>query len=70
MFSNHRHMEALKHECGVAMIRLRKPLEYYKEKYGSYSTANVPSARGLSTRFSPVSVSAYPTILIISKHVT
>lgn len=30
-------MEALKHECGVAMIRLRKPLEYYKEKYGSYS---------------------------------
>lgn len=29
-------MEILKHECGVAMIRLRKPLEYYKEKYGSY----------------------------------
>ena len=29
-------METLKHECGVAMIRLRKPLEYYKEKYGSY----------------------------------
>lgn len=30
-------MEPLKHECGVAMIRLRKPLEYYKEKYGTYS---------------------------------
>ncbi len=30
-------MEQLKHECGVAMIRLRKPLEYYKEKYGSYT---------------------------------
>lgn len=30
-------MEPLKHECGVAMIRLRRPLEYYKEKYGSYS---------------------------------
>lgn len=30
-------MEALKHECGVAVIRLRKPLSYYKEKYGSYS---------------------------------
>lgn len=30
-------MEQLKHECGVAMIRLRKPLEYYREKYGSYS---------------------------------
>lgn len=26
-------MEELKHECGIAMIRLRKPLEYYKEKY-------------------------------------
>lgn len=32
-------MEALKHECGVAMIRLRKPLEFYKEKYGSYTYA-------------------------------
>ncbi|MCQ2130227.1 MAG: amidophosphoribosyltransferase [Bacteroidales bacterium] len=28
-------MEILKHECGVALIRLRKPLEYYKEKYGT-----------------------------------
>ncbi|MDR2962817.1 MAG: amidophosphoribosyltransferase [Bacteroidales bacterium] len=28
-------MEQLKHECGVALIRLRKPLEYYAEKYGS-----------------------------------
>ena len=27
--------DALKHECGIAMIRLLKPLEYYKEKYGS-----------------------------------
>ncbi len=27
--------DALKHECGIALIRLRKPLEYYKEKYGS-----------------------------------
>ncbi len=27
--------DALKHECGIAMVRLRKPLEYYKEKYGS-----------------------------------
>lgn len=30
-------MEPLKHECGVAMIRLLKPLQYYKEKYGTYS---------------------------------
>lgn len=30
-------MEILKHECGVAMIRLRKPLEYYEKKYGSVS---------------------------------
>lgn len=32
-------MEYLKHECGVAMIRLLKPLSYYKEKYGSYTYA-------------------------------
>lgn len=32
-------MEQLKHECGVAMIRLRHPIRYYKEKYGSYSYA-------------------------------
>ena len=29
-------METLKHECGVALIRLLKPLEYYAEKYGSW----------------------------------
>ncbi|MCD7932105.1 MAG: amidophosphoribosyltransferase [Tannerellaceae bacterium] len=29
-------MEQLKHECGVAMIRLLKPLEYYHQKYGSW----------------------------------
>ena len=28
-------MEQLKHECGVAMIRLLKPLDYYEKKYGS-----------------------------------
>lgn len=28
-------MELIKHECGVAMIRLLKPLSYYKQKYGS-----------------------------------
>ncbi|NMH88835.1 amidophosphoribosyltransferase [Flavivirga algicola] len=27
--------DVLKHECGIAVIRLLKPLEYYKEKYGS-----------------------------------
>lgn len=32
-------MEALKHECGIAMIRLLKPISYYKEKYGSYAWA-------------------------------
>ena len=32
-------MEQLKHECGVAMIRLRKPLSYYKQKYGTYAWA-------------------------------
>lgn len=28
-------MEIIKHECGVALIRLLKPLSYYKEKYGT-----------------------------------
>ena len=27
--------DALKHECGIALIRLKKPLEYYKQKYGT-----------------------------------
>jgi amidophosphoribosyltransferase len=27
--------EPIKHECGIAMIRLKKPLEYYHEKYGT-----------------------------------
>ena len=27
--------DAIKHECGIAVIRLLKPLEYYKKKYGS-----------------------------------
>lgn len=29
-------METLKHECGIVMIRLRKPLEYYQKKYGTW----------------------------------
>ena len=27
--------DAIKHECGIALIRLKKPLSFYKEKYGS-----------------------------------
>jgi len=27
--------DAIKHECGIAMIRLLKPLSYYQQKYGS-----------------------------------
>ncbi len=27
--------DALKHECGIALIRLLKPLDFYKQKYGS-----------------------------------
>lgn len=30
-------MEQLKHECGIAMVRLLKPLSYYVEKYGSHT---------------------------------
>ena len=29
-------MEPLKHECGIAMIRLLKPLKYYQDKYGTW----------------------------------
>ena len=32
-------MEPLKHECGVAMIRLLKPLSYYEHKYGTWRYA-------------------------------
>lgn len=28
--------DSIKHECGVAMVRLLKPLRYYQEKYGTY----------------------------------
>ena len=28
--------EIIKHECGIAMVRLLKPLSYYQKKYGSY----------------------------------
>lgn len=27
--------DAIKHECGIALLRLKKPLEFYKDKYGS-----------------------------------
>ena len=30
-------MEQLKHECGVAMVRLLKPLDYYEKKYGTWA---------------------------------
>lgn len=29
-------MEPLKHECGIAQVRLLKPIEYYQEKYGTW----------------------------------
>jgi amidophosphoribosyltransferase len=28
--------DQIKHECGIALIRLLKPLSYYKEKYGTW----------------------------------
>ena len=27
--------DPIKHECGIALLRLKKPLEYYLERYGS-----------------------------------
>jgi amidophosphoribosyltransferase len=29
--------DRIKHECGIAMLRLRKPLEYYIDKYGTWN---------------------------------
>lgn len=29
--------DAIKHECGIAMVRLLKPLAFYREKYGSFT---------------------------------
>lgn len=31
----HTMSDAIKHECGIALLRLKKPLEFYKEKYGT-----------------------------------
>ena len=27
--------DSIKHECGIALIRLLKPIDYYKKKYGT-----------------------------------
>ena len=27
--------DAIKHECGIALLRLKKPLQFYLEKYGT-----------------------------------
>ena len=27
--------DQIKHECGIALVRLLKPLSYYQEKYGT-----------------------------------
>ena len=32
--------DTIKHECGIALIRLLKPLDFYKEKYGTAFKAN------------------------------
>jgi len=29
--------DQIKHECGIALIRLLKPLEFYQKKYGTKS---------------------------------
>jgi len=29
--------DRIKHECGIAMLRLRKPMEYYIDKYGTWN---------------------------------
>ena len=29
--------EAIKHECGIALLQLKKPLSFYKDKYGHFT---------------------------------
>jgi len=29
--------DSIKHECGIALLRLRKPLNFYIEKYGTWN---------------------------------
>jgi len=31
--------DAIKHECGIALIRLRKPVQYYIDTYGTAAFA-------------------------------
>ena len=31
--------DTIKHECGIALLRLKKPFSYYMEKYGSHDYA-------------------------------
>ena len=28
--------DQIKHECGIALVHLKKPLHFYQQKYGSY----------------------------------
>ena len=50
-------MEPLKHECGVAMIRLLKPLEYYREKYGTWMYGlNMTVCRGFYYYYLPIKI--------------
>ena len=28
--------DSIQHECGIALLRLKKPLQYYQEKYGTW----------------------------------
>ena len=31
--------DSLQHECGIALVRLLKPLEFYKEKFSNLTIA-------------------------------
>ena len=56
-------MEPLKHECGVAMIRLLKPLEYYQQKY--VFTDDLMAAFGF---LAPKATIANPAILNVTNN--
>ena len=38
--------DAIKHECGIALLQLKKPLSFFKEKYGSALTLQLKHGLG------------------------
>ena len=69
--------DSIKHECGIALIRLRKPLQYYADKYGSvmyginklYLLMEKQHNRGQDgAGIASIKIDAAPGVQYISRH--